>query len=100
MASAGHSGPCDSTGDSRGFTFGSQAPAEELRSRESSRCGEAIDGQKPPPKSCGGAPQPWVGAGWRAGLWRNRLVTLEVRGRRTGRVMTFPLMVADYQNGR
>lgn len=35
-----------------------------------------------------------------AGLWPNRLVTLEVRGRRTGRLTSFPLMVADYQGER
>ncbi len=34
------------------------------------------------------------------GLWRNRLVTLEVRGRRSGRVVSFPLVVADYEGGR
>ncbi len=35
-----------------------------------------------------------------AGLWRNRLVTLEVRGRSSGRLISFPLMVADYQGER
>jgi hypothetical protein len=35
-----------------------------------------------------------------AGLWPNRSVTLEVRGRRTGRLTSFPLMVADYQGER
>lgn len=30
----------------------------------------------------------------------NRLVTLEVRGRRTGRVISFPLVVADYRGER
>jgi len=38
--------------------------------------------------------------GWalvgRAGLWRNRVVTLEVPGRRSGRILSFPLMIADY----
>jgi hypothetical protein len=34
------------------------------------------------------------------GLWPNRLVTLEARGRRTGRIITFPLVVADYQGAR
>ena len=42
--------------------------------------------------------------GWaivgKAGLWPNRLVTLEVRGRRSGRVVSFPLMVADYEGER
>jgi len=41
----------------------------------------------------------WAVAG-SAGLWPNRLVTLEVRGRRTGRLTSFPLMVADYQGER
>lgn len=31
-----------------------------------------------------------------AGLWPSRLVTLEVRGRRTGRVISFPLVMAEY----
>jgi len=35
-----------------------------------------------------------------AGLWPNRLVALEVRGRRTGRLISFPLMMADYQGER
>jgi deazaflavin-dependent oxidoreductase (nitroreductase family) len=30
----------------------------------------------------------------------DRLATLEVRGRRTGRVISFPVAVADYQGGR
>ncbi|HZD23456.1 MAG TPA: nitroreductase/quinone reductase family protein [Acidimicrobiia bacterium] len=36
----------------------------------------------------------WVG---NAGLWRNRLVTLEVPGRRSGKVVSFPLVVARHQ---
>jgi deazaflavin-dependent oxidoreductase (nitroreductase family) len=35
-----------------------------------------------------------------AGLWPNRMVTLEVRGRRSGRLVSFPLMMADYQGER
>ena len=35
-----------------------------------------------------------------ARLWPNRLVTLEVRGRRSGRLISFPLIVADYQGER
>jgi hypothetical protein len=35
-----------------------------------------------------------------AGLWPNRWVTLEVRGRRTGRPISFPLVMADYQGER
>ena len=35
-----------------------------------------------------------------AGLWPDRLVTLEVRGRRSGRIVTFPVVVADYQGER
>lgn len=35
-----------------------------------------------------------------AGLWPSRLVTLEVPGRRTGRVISFPLAVADYEGDR
>jgi deazaflavin-dependent oxidoreductase (nitroreductase family) len=35
-----------------------------------------------------------------AGLWPNRLVTLEVRGRSSGRLISFPLMVADHRGER
>jgi hypothetical protein len=35
-----------------------------------------------------------------AGLWPSRWVTLEVPGRRSGRVISFPLAVADYQGER
>jgi F420H(2)-dependent quinone reductase len=35
-----------------------------------------------------------------AGLWPNRLVTLEVRGRRSGQLISFPLIVADYRGER
>jgi deazaflavin-dependent oxidoreductase (nitroreductase family) len=35
-----------------------------------------------------------------AGLWPSRLVTLEVAGRRTGRPISFPLVMADYQGER
>ena len=39
----------------------------------------------------------WIG---QAGLWPDRLVALEVRGRRTGRVISFPLVVADLDGQR
>jgi hypothetical protein len=35
-----------------------------------------------------------------AGMGPNRMVTLEVPGRRTGRLTSFPLMVADYHGER
>jgi hypothetical protein len=35
-----------------------------------------------------------------AGLWPNRLAILEVRGRRTGCLISFPLVIADYQDER
>jgi hypothetical protein len=35
-----------------------------------------------------------------AGVWPRRLVTLEVRGRRTGRKILSPMVVADYEGGR
>jgi F420H(2)-dependent quinone reductase len=35
-----------------------------------------------------------------AGLWPRRLVTLEVRGRRTGRLISLPVVVAEYQRER
>jgi deazaflavin-dependent oxidoreductase (nitroreductase family) len=36
----------------------------------------------------------------RAGLWPNRLASLEVRGRRTGRLLSVPVVLADYQGER
>ncbi|MCK2216875.1 nitroreductase/quinone reductase family protein [Actinomadura sp. ATCC 31491] len=33
-------------------------------------------------------------------LQRERLATLEVRGRRTGRLISFPVVVADHEGGR
>jgi len=35
-----------------------------------------------------------------AGIWPNRLATLAVRGRRTGRIISFPVVIADYQGER
>ena len=35
-----------------------------------------------------------------AGLWPSRLAALEVVGRRTGRVTSFPVVIADYQGDR
>ncbi len=34
------------------------------------------------------------------GLWSNRLITLQVRGRSSGRLISLPLIVADYQGDR
>ena len=34
------------------------------------------------------------------GLWRSRLVTLEVRGRRSGRVISLPLVPTEYHGDR
>jgi deazaflavin-dependent oxidoreductase (nitroreductase family) len=34
------------------------------------------------------------------GLWRSRLLTLEVRGRRTGRLISLPLVPVEYQGDR
>jgi len=55
----------------------------------------------------GGRPNPMAGILGRAtatlasaGLAPRRLVTLEVRGRRSGRVISFPVVVADYQGER
>jgi hypothetical protein len=35
-----------------------------------------------------------------AGLWSKRMNTLEVRGRRTGRLISFPVVIAHYEGGR
>src|SRR5438067_193999 len=35
-----------------------------------------------------------------AGLWPSRMAALEVRGRRTGRRTSFPMVLADYQGDR
>lgn len=55
----------------------------------------------------GGRPNPVAGFFARAtailasaGLAPRRLVTLEVRGRRSGRLVSFPVVVADYQGER
>jgi deazaflavin-dependent oxidoreductase (nitroreductase family) len=55
----------------------------------------------------GGRPNPVAGVMARAtatlagvGLSPRRLVTLEVRGRRSGRLISFPVVVADYQGER
>ena len=37
---------------------------------------------------------------WSAGLWPNRAAALEVRGRRTGRLVSFPLVLVDCQGDR
>ena len=34
------------------------------------------------------------------GIWPSRLATLEVRGRRTGRVVSLPVVIADYEGER
>jgi catechol 2,3-dioxygenase-like lactoylglutathione lyase family enzyme len=35
-----------------------------------------------------------------AGLWPSRMVAVEVRGRRSGRLLSFPMVVADYRGDR
>ena len=35
-----------------------------------------------------------------AGVWPKRAATLEVRGRRSGRVISFPVVIADYEDER
>ena len=35
-----------------------------------------------------------------AGIWPRRIATLEVPGRRTGRTISFPVVIAEYQGGR
>src|SRR5262245_57468511 len=35
-----------------------------------------------------------------AGIWPSRLATLEVPGRRTGRVISFPVVIADHEAKR
>lgn len=39
----------------------------------------------------------WIHA---AGVWPSRLATMEVTGRRTGRVVSFPVVIADFEGGR
>ena len=41
----------------------------------------------------------WATA-YAAGLWPSRLATLEVRGRRTGRTVSFPVVIADHEGDR
>jgi deazaflavin-dependent oxidoreductase (nitroreductase family) len=42
----------------------------------------------------------WGVVMWSAGLWPNRAAALEVRGRKTGRPRSFPVVIADYQGDR
>jgi len=35
-----------------------------------------------------------------AGIWPSRYATLEVRGRKSGRVIAFPVVIADYEGER
>ncbi len=35
-----------------------------------------------------------------AGIWPTRCAALEVRGRRSGNVITFPVVIADHEGGR
>jgi deazaflavin-dependent oxidoreductase (nitroreductase family) len=35
-----------------------------------------------------------------AGIWPRRVAALEVRGRRSGRLISFPVVIADYQDER
>jgi deazaflavin-dependent oxidoreductase (nitroreductase family) len=42
----------------------------------------------------------WTAIAAAAGLPPKRQVTLEVRGRRTGRLLSFPVVVADYEGER
>jgi len=35
-----------------------------------------------------------------AGIWPRRVATLEIRGRRTGRIIRFPVVIADYGGER
>jgi deazaflavin-dependent oxidoreductase (nitroreductase family) len=35
-----------------------------------------------------------------AGIWPKRVAALEVRGRRSGRVISFPVVIADYEDER
>lgn len=55
--------------------------------------------QRPPNRLAAMLNRGWAVVGT-AGLWPNRLVTLEVRGRRSGRLVSFPLVVADYEGER
>ena len=59
-----------------------------------------MDVQECPPKSLAAL----INRGWAivgsAGRGPDRLATLEVRGSRTGRIISFPVMVADYQDER
>jgi hypothetical protein len=54
-----------------------------------------MDVQKRPPKSCGVVLNRVDRAIASAGLWPSRLVTLEVRGRRSSRLVSFPVVVSD-----
>jgi hypothetical protein len=45
--------------------------------------------------------QNWASAvAFSAGIWPKRLATLHTRGRRSGRVISFPVVIADYEGDR
>ena len=55
----------------------------------------------------GGRPNAWArwqnrasAAAFAAGLWPRRAAALDVRGRKSGRVITFPVAIADYEGER
>lgn len=37
---------------------------------------------------------------WSSGLWPSRMATLEVRGRRSGRLLSFPMVLAGHEGER
>ena len=52
------------------------------------------------PRSLAALTNRWTAIAASAGLPPKRQVTLEVRGRRTGRPLSFPVVVADYEGER
>jgi hypothetical protein len=59
-----------------------------------------VDVPRPSPEPRGDGAQQAVARAASAGLAPRRLSTLEVRGRRTGLLTSFPVVVADHQDER
>lgn len=70
----------------RGWPFSDTARRWLYRRRHASRLARFLN-----------AAQAWLAA---AGVGPRWLVTVEVTGRRTGRTISFPAVIADYDNGR
>jgi hypothetical protein len=64
------------------------------------RCAEAVDVQARPAWRLAAIANRAYAIAGSLGVWPNRLLTLEVPGLRTGRLLSFPVVVADHEGER